>query len=38
MKMVKRGVLPERQYRLMLQRKEGISAGPLHALINHTPL
>jgi hypothetical protein len=38
MKVVKRGVLAECQHRLMLQRKERISAGPLNALINHAPL
>jgi hypothetical protein len=38
MKVVKRGVLAERQNWLMLQRKEGISATPFNAFINHAPL
>ena len=38
MKVIKRGVLPECQHRLMFQREEGISATPLGALINHAPL
>jgi hypothetical protein len=38
MKVVKRGVLPKRQHRLMLQRKEGINAAPFNALINYAPL
>jgi hypothetical protein len=36
--MVKRGVLSQRQNWLMLQRKEGITATPFNALINHVPL